>query len=118
MSSWTIHHFVAKYAMQGAFQGWLLIDEISMVVLALLAALGQLRLDRTAESDPRFEGSEVRFEIGPLGGAGHGTRDTRDTEHGWDTGHRTGWDMGYMRGYIDEYEPYFPPEYETNMQKV
>ena len=36
----TIHHFVAKYAMQGAFQGWLLIDEISMVVFASISYFG------------------------------------------------------------------------------
>jgi hypothetical protein len=40
----TIHHFVGKYAMQGAFKGWILLDEISMCCLPLLAALDQLRL--------------------------------------------------------------------------
>ena len=40
----TIHHFVGKYAMQGAYKGWILLDEISMCCLPLLAALDQLRL--------------------------------------------------------------------------
>ena len=26
----TVHHFVGKYAMQGAYKGWILLDEISM----------------------------------------------------------------------------------------
>lgn len=40
----TVHHFVGNYAMQGAFKGWILLDEISMVGIGLLAALNQLRL--------------------------------------------------------------------------
>ena len=43
----TIHHFVGKFAMLGAFQGWLLLDEISMGCLPLFAALDQLRLGGT-----------------------------------------------------------------------
>ena len=43
----TVHHFVGKYAMKGSFQGWILLDEVSMVVLPLLAALDQLRLNGT-----------------------------------------------------------------------
>ncbi len=43
----TVHHFVGKYAMQGAFKGWILLDEISMCCLPLLAALDQLRLNGT-----------------------------------------------------------------------
>ena len=30
--------------MKGTYQGWILLDEVSMVVLPLLAALDQLRL--------------------------------------------------------------------------
>ena len=41
----TVHHFVRKYAMQGAFKGWILCDEISMCGLGLLAALEQLRMN-------------------------------------------------------------------------
>ena len=44
VSGSTLHHFVARFAMLGAFKGWLLIDEISMVVLPILACLDQLRL--------------------------------------------------------------------------
>ena len=40
----TVHHFVGKYAMQGAFKGWILLDEVSMCVLPILAALDQLRM--------------------------------------------------------------------------
>ncbi len=43
----TVHHFVGKYAMRGAFKGWVLLDEISMCCLPLLAALDQLRLNGT-----------------------------------------------------------------------
>jgi len=43
----TIHHFVGKFAMRGAFKGWILLDEISMCGLGLLAALDQLRLNGT-----------------------------------------------------------------------
>jgi len=43
----TIHHFVSKYVLQGSYQGWILIDEISMCVLPILAALDQLRLTGT-----------------------------------------------------------------------
>ena len=40
----TVHHFVGKYAMQGAYKGWILLDEVSMCCVPLLAALDQLRL--------------------------------------------------------------------------
>ena len=40
----TIHHFLSKYAMRGSFTGWVLLDEVSMCVLPVLAALDQLRL--------------------------------------------------------------------------
>ena len=40
----TIHHSVSKYAMKGSYTGWILLDEISMCVLPVLAALDQLRL--------------------------------------------------------------------------
>lgn len=43
----TVHHFVGKYAMQGTFKGWILLDEISMCCLPLLTALDQLRLNGT-----------------------------------------------------------------------
>ena len=43
----TIHNFVGRFAMQGSFQGWILLDEISMCCLPLLAALDQLRLNGT-----------------------------------------------------------------------
>ena len=43
----TIHHFVSKYAMRGAFKGWILLDEVSMCGLGLLAALDQLRMNGT-----------------------------------------------------------------------
>ena len=43
----TVHHFVGKYAMQGAYKGWILLDEISMCGLGLLAALDQLRMNGT-----------------------------------------------------------------------
>ena len=43
----TVHHFVGKYAMQGAFKGWILLDEISMCGLPLLAALDNLRQNGT-----------------------------------------------------------------------
>ena len=43
----TIHHFVGRFAMRGAFKGWILLDEISMCGLGLLAALDQLRLNGT-----------------------------------------------------------------------
>ena len=43
----TIHHFVGKFAMLGAFKGWLLLDEVSMGCLPLFAALDQLRLGGT-----------------------------------------------------------------------
>ena len=43
----TVHHFVGKYATQGTFKGWILLNEISMCCLPLLAALDQLRLNGT-----------------------------------------------------------------------
>ena len=43
----TVHHFVGKYAMRGAFKGWILLDEISMCGLGLIAALDQLRMNGT-----------------------------------------------------------------------
>ena len=43
----TVHHFVGKYAMQGPYKGWILLDEVSMCCLPLLAALDQLRLNGT-----------------------------------------------------------------------
>jgi len=43
----TVHHFVSKYAMLGAYKGWILLDEISMCGLGLLAALDQLRMNGT-----------------------------------------------------------------------
>ena len=43
----TIHHFVGKHAMRGTYQGWILLDEVSMCVLPVLAALDQLRLGGT-----------------------------------------------------------------------
>jgi len=43
----TIHHFVGKYAMLGAFKGWILLDEVSMCCLPLFACLDQLRLGGT-----------------------------------------------------------------------
>ena len=39
----TVHHFVGKYAMQGTFKGWILLNGISMCCLSLLTALDQLR---------------------------------------------------------------------------
>jgi len=43
----TVHHFCGKYAMQGAYKGWILLDEISMCGLGLLSCLDQLRLNGT-----------------------------------------------------------------------
>ncbi len=43
----TIHHFVGKHAMRGTYRGWILLDEVSMCVLPVLAALDQLRLGGT-----------------------------------------------------------------------
>lgn len=43
----TVHHFVGKYAMQGAYKGWIVCDEVSMCGLGLLAALDQLRMNGT-----------------------------------------------------------------------
>lgn len=43
----TVHHFCGKYAMQGAYKGWILLDELSMCCLPLLAVLDQLRLGGT-----------------------------------------------------------------------
>ena len=40
----TVHQLVGTYAMKGSFQGWILLDEISMCCLPPLAALDQLRL--------------------------------------------------------------------------
>ena len=40
----TIHHFIGKFAMKGAFKGYILLDEVSMVCLPLFAALDHLRL--------------------------------------------------------------------------
>jgi len=43
----TIHHFVGQHAMRGTYRGWILLDEVSMCVLPILAALDQLRLGGT-----------------------------------------------------------------------
>lgn len=39
------HDFVSKYAMRGSSARWTLLDEVSMCVVPVLAALDQLRLD-------------------------------------------------------------------------
>ena len=35
----TVHNFIGRFAMQGSFKGWILLEEVSMTCLPLLAAL-------------------------------------------------------------------------------
>ena len=43
----TVHHFVGRWALTGAYQGWILLDEISMCGLGLLSVLDNLKQNGT-----------------------------------------------------------------------